>query len=136
MNPTSICPFCELPARRIILHNELALALLDAYPVTHGHALVIPRRHVMDYWGMTDDERAACHDLLVAMRSNVLREDRSVTGFNIGLNAGKSAGQTIFHCHYHLIPRRDGDSPNPRGGVRHVFPDKANYDSQAPSLPL
>lgn len=128
------CPFCTLPVARIALENELALAFRDGYPVTPGHSLVIPRRHVEDYWGLTDSERQACHELLVQVRNNVLRVDSTVTGFNIGLNAGFSAGQTVFHCHFHLIPRRDGDAPNPRGGVRHVIPGKGSYQTDLPPI--
>jgi diadenosine tetraphosphate (Ap4A) HIT family hydrolase len=121
------CAFCTLPASRIVLENEVAVAFGDIYPVTAGHSLVIPRRHVIDYWGLADEERQACHDLLVQLKERIVRADPSVTGFNIGLNAGRSAGQTIFHCHYHFIPRRDGDVADPRGGIRYVIPGKGNY---------
>lgn len=97
--------------------------------MSDGHALVIPIRHVVDYWKLTAAEREACHELLETMRNGIHKSDPLVTGFNIGLNAGESAGQTVFHCHYHLIPRRDGDVPNPRGGVRHVIPGKGYYKS-------
>jgi ATP adenylyltransferase len=130
--PTCSCPFCSLPKDRIHLQNALALACFDGYPVSAGHCLIIPTRHVNDYWGLTEAERQACHELLVQLRDQIIKSDPSVTGFNIGLNAGESAGQTIFHCHYHLIPRRDGDVPKPRGGVRNVIPDKGNYRSDLP----
>ncbi len=126
------CAFCELPAERIVFQNELAIAFYDGYPVSEGHALVIPKRHVADYWGLTAAEREACHNLLDALRQSIQQKDPLVTGFNIGLNAGASAGQTVFHCHFHLIPRRDGDVPNPRGGVRHVIPGKGHYKSSDP----
>lgn len=131
----SSCPFCHLPERRVVLRNSLAVAFFDAYPVTKGHALVVPLRHVADVWGLTEEERQACHVLLEGLRSLIMEDDASVTGFNVGTNAGESAGQTVFHCHFHLIPRRSGDCPNPRGGVRHVFPEKANYDPSDPELP-
>ncbi len=126
------CPFCKLPSNRVQFENDLALAFGDGYPVTKGHTLVIPRRHVVDYWGLTDAERESCHALLVRVKDEILGKDASVTGFNIGLNAGESAGQTIFHCHFHLMPRREGDVPNPRGGVRHVIPGKGSYRSDLP----
>jgi ATP adenylyltransferase len=135
MNTPAImpCVFCELPAERIVHQNESAISFYDGYPVSEGHALVIPRRHVADYWGLTAAEREACHALLDALKTRIIKKDPLVTGFNIGLNAGASAGQTVFHCHIHLIPRRDGDVPNPRGGVRHVIPGKGNYNSDTPT---
>jgi ATP adenylyltransferase len=126
------CQFCELPVERVVYRNELAIAFYDGYPVSDGHALVIPVRHVVDYWGLTAAEREACHNLLEALRNKIQQSDPQVTGFNIGLNAGQSAGQTVFHCHFHLIPRRDGDVQNPRGGVRHVIPGKGHYKSSDP----
>jgi diadenosine tetraphosphate (Ap4A) HIT family hydrolase len=121
------CPFCELPASRIIAANELAVAFRDGFPVTEGHSLVIPRRHVADWFGLTSDEVLACNGLLQQLREEIRAADPAVTGFNIGMNAGVDAGQTIFHCHLHLIPRRKGDVQNPRGGVRHVIPGKGSY---------
>lgn len=111
------------------MQNDFALAFYDGYPVSEGHSLVIPRRHVEDYWGLTAAEREACHELLLALRVNILERDPLVTGFNLGLNVGASAGQTVFHCHFHLIPRRDGDVLNPKGGVRHVIPSKGHYEA-------
>jgi len=107
--------------------NELAIAFRDAFPVTEGHSLVIPRRHVVDWYGLTPEEVLACNGLLQQLRQEIQTADHSVTGFNIGINAGADAGQTIFHCHIHLIPRRKGDVQNPRGGVRHVIPGKGSY---------
>jgi ATP adenylyltransferase len=126
------CPFCELPLDRIVIQNNLAIGFYDGYPVSAGHALVIPKRHVVDYWGLTPQEREACHGLLELLKTDIEKKDPLVNGFNIGLNAGASAGQTVFHCHFHLIPRRDGDVPNPRGGVRHVIPGKGHYKSSDP----
>ena len=130
------CPFCQLPDHRVVMRNSLAAAFFDAYPVAKGHALVVPVRHVEDVWGLTAEERQACHELLEGLRRFIRLDDASVSGFNLGTNAGASAGQTVFHCHFHLIPRREGDCANPRGGVRHVFPEKANYDPSAPELPI
>ena len=127
MSLDTTCLFCTLPADRIILQNEHAVAIRDGFPVTEGHSLVIPRRHVPDYFGLQRDELEACRDLLHQVREGILKGDPSVEGFNIGVNAGEVAGQTIFHCHIHLIPRRRGDVPNPRGGVRHVIPGKGSY---------
>ena len=121
------CIFCNPEEERVFLHNELAYALWDGYPVTELHALVIPRRHARDYFELSYEEVAACDELLRQVHDKLLSEDCTISGFNIGLNAGKSAGQTVFHCHYHLIPRRDGDVETPRGGVRHVIPGKGFY---------
>ena len=121
------CPFCELPTARALAENKLAVAIGDGFPVTKGHVLVIPRRHVADYFGLSQDEVLACNELLHVLRRKIQAGDSSVTGFNVGINAGADAGQTIFHCHIHLIPRRRGDVSNPRGGVRHVIPGKGNY---------
>ncbi len=121
------CLFCSLPPERVVLENELAFAILDGFPVTPGHALVIPKRHAPTFFDLTEDEVAACRSLLHQLRTRTLADDPSVAGFNIGINAGAAAGQTVFHCHIHLIPRRTGDVADPRGGVRHVIPGKGYY---------
>lgn len=121
------CIFCNMEPDRVVAENDLAYAIYDGYPVTKYHALVIPKRHAVTYFDLTSDERNACHDLLEQIRDNILIADTTVDGFNIGMNNGESAGQTVFHCHIHLIPRRTGDMPNPRGGVRGVIPDKQQY---------
>lgn len=121
------CVFCEIPAGRVFLENEHAYAIRDGFPVTPQHTLVIPKRHVRDYFGLTADELIACNDLINRARAAILAEDPTVVAFNLGANAGSAAGQTVFHCHIHLIPRRVGDVENPRGGVRHVIPGKGNY---------
>lgn len=121
------CVFCNLGAGRILAENELCLAILDGFPVTEGHTLVIPKRHVADYFDLYQPERNAIDSILQEQRAKIIAEDPSVTGFNIGINAGASAGQTIFHVHVHLIPRRDGDVDEPRGGVRGVIPSKQSY---------
>ena len=116
-----------MPTDRIVVSNHLAYAVQDGFPVTEGHVLVIPKRHVTDFFGLSDDEVLACNQLLKELRSTILVQDELVEGFNVGMNAGATAGQTIFHCHIHLIPRRQGDVENPRGGVRHTIPGKGFY---------
>lgn len=126
-NRSPDCPFCELPSERIVSENELALAFRDGFPVTEHHTLVIPKRHVSDYFDLFQPERNAMQALMEEQRTAILGIDPSVTGFNVGINAGADAGQTIFHCHMHLIPRRKGDVAEPRGGVRGVIPAKQKY---------
>ena len=121
------CPFCKLSNERIISENELAVAFSDGYPVTDGHALIIPRRHVSDYFDLYQPERNAIEQLAHECREILKASDKSIDGFNVGVNAGESAGQTVKHVHLHLIPRRTGDMDNPRGGVRGVIPDKQKY---------
>ncbi|NQT77358.1 MAG: HIT domain-containing protein [Bacteroidetes bacterium] len=122
------CPFCIVHKTEKVLHeNELAFAILDKHPVTAGHTLVIPRRHVTNYFELSQYELVACHDLIKFIERSLQEEDKTIDGFNIGLNNGEVAGQTIDHLHFHLIPRRKGDVDNPRGGVRGVIPNKMNY---------
>ena len=121
------CIFCELGAGRIIAENELCFAIKDAFPVTEHHTLVIPKRHVADYFDLHQPERNAIEAMLHEQRQSILDQDNTVTGFNVGINAGTSAGQTVFHVHVHLIPRRDGDVVNPKGGVRGVISSKQGY---------
>jgi len=121
------CVFCNDCARRIIAENELCFAIRDGFPVTDLHTLIIPKRHVADYFDLYQPELNAIHDLLAHQKQSIMHEDKTVTGFNVGINAGKSAGQTVFHVHVHLIPRRDGDVAEPRGGVRGVIPQKQSY---------
>jgi diadenosine tetraphosphate (Ap4A) HIT family hydrolase/5-methylcytosine-specific restriction endonuclease McrA len=121
------CPFCAMPAKRVIAENALAFAARDAHPVTDLHTLVIPKRHVTDYFGLTRPEWGSCDSLLRKLKDEITRRDPNVEGFNVGANVGEVAGQTIFHAHIHLIPRRRGDVERPRGGVRHVIPAKGNY---------
>lgn len=120
------CPFCSLD-RELIAENELAVAFRDGFPVTPLHTLVIPKRHVADYFDLYQPEINAMNQLLAKIKDTLIAEDASITGFNIGINSGQSAGQTIFHCHVHLIPRRDGDVEDPRGGVRGVIAAKQRY---------
>ena len=121
------CPFCHLPNDRILFENNLAIAFRDAFPVAEGHLLVIPKRHIGSWFELKSDERESCHELILNGKKAIKNDDSSVFGFNLGVNDGLSAGQTIFHAHLHLIPRRHGDVENPRGGVRHVIPGKGYY---------
>lgn len=121
------CPFCEMPQSRIIAEASSALAVYDSYPVTNFHCLIIPKRHVSDICDLTSSEAADCWELLCRQKAAVKAHDDTVAGFNIGVNVGGAAGQTIFHAHIHLIPRRVGDVEEPRGGVRGVIPSKRTY---------
>lgn len=122
------CVFCALRDRPdIISHNELVFSVRDTTPVTAMHTLVLPYRHAETYFDLTESELTAANDLLRRLRSEILEADPSVKGFNIGANVGTASGQTIFHCHIHLIPRREGDVPDPLGGVRAVIPEKMRY---------
>lgn len=122
------CLFCSTEIRpRIIEENGTVFAILDHFPVTESHSLIIPVRHTPDWFSMTSLERSHAEELLRILKSRIAEKDPSVTGFNIGMNCGRSAGQTILHAHIHLIPRRDGDSKNPRGGVRGVIPERMSY---------
>ncbi len=121
------CVFCNVPQARVIRENELAFVIRDDFPVTPLHTLIIPKRHVSGYFDLSSPEISACQKLLAETRDEILSADSSVKGFNIGVNQGAVAGQTIFHCHIHLIPRREGDVQKPQGGVRHVIPGKGHY---------
>jgi len=123
------CLFCEIPDIRAIASNPLAYAIRDNFPVTPLHTLVIPRRHVLDFFSLSKEELIACDELLRQIKREIEALDSAVDGFNIGMNSGASAGQTIFHCHIHLIPRRSGDVENPKGGIRHLIPGKGYYDA-------
>lgn len=124
----SECIFCyEQLRHRIIEEHGSVVAIMDGYPVTPGHALVIPRRHVEAYFGLTVEERRDADILIERIYRRLAGEDPTITGYNIGLNCGEVAGQTIFHVHYHLIPRRAGDTDNPRGGVRGAIRGMRNY---------
>lgn len=121
------CPFCApFIDRSILAENKLAFAIFDKFPVNAGHALIIPKRHVANYFGLSPDEKAACWQLLDEVK-RLLDADFQPQGYNIGVNVGETAGQTVMHVHLHLIPRYDGDVENPRGGVRGVIPGKQQY---------
>ena len=121
------CVFCEVPAHRILAENTLAFAMLDGFPVTPLHTLIVPKRHASTYFDLYEPERRAISLLLELTRREVLGADAAVSGFNVGMNSGEAAGQTVGHAHVHLIPRRVGDVENPRGGVRGVVPGMADY---------
>jgi diadenosine tetraphosphate (Ap4A) HIT family hydrolase len=123
---TKPCPFCTLPTERIIDSNDLALVIRDGYPVSSGHTLVIPKRHIGSWFEITQAEQQALLDLLAKAKA-ALGDDFKPDGYNIGINDGPTAGQTVPHLHMHLIPRYKGDQEDPRGGVRWIIPEKAKY---------
>ncbi|MBF0371723.1 MAG: HIT family protein [Magnetococcales bacterium] len=129
-DPNNPCLFCHPPAEQVIDKNDLAMLYRDEHPVSEGHALAVPIRHVADYFDLLPEEREAIERLLHQKRRKLLARDPTIAGFNVGVNCGKAAGQSVFHVHVHLIPRRFGDHPNPQGGVRHVIPNKAKYSSE------
>lgn len=120
------CPFCTPDPARVFLEAPLVLALWDAFPVSPGHALIVPRRHVAGWFDATPEEQAALTATIAAVRETIECAHRP-DGYNLGVNVGAAAGQTVFHLHLHVIPRYLGDVPDPRGGVRHVVPSKAKY---------
>lgn len=120
------CPFCGLASERIVHRTEHFYAIRDAFPVAPGHTLLIPRRHVVSLFDVTVVEWVELGQLLVEARA-ALRSEFQPDGFNIGVNDGPAAGQTVRHLHVHLIPRYRGDRPDPRGGVRWILPEKARY---------
>jgi len=119
------CPFCQID-HEIIAENALAYAVFDGYPVSDGHALVIPRHHVPTIFELDDAEYAACFELVRELRGE-LEHRCNTSAFNVGINCGEVAGQTVNHAHIHLIPRYPGDVEDPRGGVRHIIPGKGFY---------
>lgn len=121
------CIFCVINPDELVEEKELCYARTDRYPVTRGHTLVIPKRHVASYFDLHEPEVNAIHKMLSMTKKNLEEQDKTVTGFNVGVNVGKDAGQSIFHVHMHLIPRRKGDMENPQGGVRGVIPSKRTY---------
>lgn len=120
------CPFCTLPASRIVDENELAVVVRDGFPVSPGHTLIIPHRHIESFFDLAGEERTAMLTLLDSAKTE-LETEFHPDGYNIGINDGVAAGQTVAHLHIHLIPRYRGDRDDPRGGVRWVLPDKAQY---------
>ncbi len=126
-SPAIPCLFCQTESLPVIMENKTAFAVKDTSPVCLDHMLILPKRHCPDYFAMTLTERCDAHELIKALKNKILDHDPSVKGFNIGVNCGETAGQTLFHAHIHLIPRRENDTPNPRGGVRGVIPGKMNY---------
>lgn len=120
------CPFCTLPPERIVQQNDHAIWIFDGFPVAPGHSLIIPKRHVGSFFEVTNEERMAMLALLDATKVAVEEQYRP-HAYNIGINDGPAAGQTVPHLHLHLIPRYEGDVPDARGGVRWVIPNKADY---------
>jgi diadenosine tetraphosphate (Ap4A) HIT family hydrolase len=130
------CPFCDPPEDRVFAQDQLVIALWDGYPVSPGHALIIPRRHTPSLFDATEPEQSALQAMVNSTKA-IIDERHHPDGYNIGVNVGAAAGQTVFHVHIHLIPRFVGDVDDPRGGVRHVIPAKANYalDLERRSIP-
>jgi diadenosine tetraphosphate (Ap4A) HIT family hydrolase len=126
-DPNKPCLFCNIEESGLVDENQLAYVSYDSYPVTEKHCLIIPKRHVIDYFNLIEEEIVACDQLIKKIKEEIVIKDPLVKGFNIGTNSGKVAGQSIMHCHIHLIPRREGDVKNPQGGVRSVIPLKQHY---------
>ena len=130
MNPPHVieCPFCQsMTSNRMEVEYGSVFAIHDKYPVTEGHHLVVTKRHVADYFAMSYNEKRDAEALLSLLKRQMLEDDPSVQGFNVGMNCGEVAGQTVMHAHIHLIPRRVGDVDDPRGGVRGCVPEKMGY---------
>ena len=126
-DPNNPCIFCKIREEELQFENQLAYSSIDSYPVSEFHSLIVPKRHVESYFELTSEEIQACNELILKTKEKILKKDSNVKGFNIGTNAGKVAGQSIMHCHIHLIPRREGDVEDPQGGVRSVIPKKQHY---------
>ncbi len=120
------CPFCSLPQDRIISECESTVTIRDGYPVSEGHSLIIPKRHIESFFDCNPDEKIAI-SLALEEAKVALDKEFSPDGYNMGINDGIAAGQTVMHLHIHLIPRYKGDTEDPRGGVRWIFPEKARY---------
>ena len=126
-DPNDPCIFCNLRKEDMIYENKYAFVSYDSYPVSKFHSLIIPKRHIRNYFDLDEKELNACNQLIKKIKTKIEKHDNLVEGFNLGTNAGIVAGQTIMHCHIHLIPRRKGDVENPQGGVRGVIPLKQHY---------
>ena len=126
-DPNNPCLFCNSEKSGCAHENDLAYASYDSYPVSEYHCLIIPKRHIKDYFDLSNEELIACNKLIKILKKEITNKDSSVKGFNLGTNIGKVSGQSILHCHFHLIPRREGDVENPQGGVRSVIPKKQHY---------
>jgi diadenosine tetraphosphate (Ap4A) HIT family hydrolase len=123
---SAACPFCPVKDREVIASHALAVAVTDSFPLTKGHSLIVPRRHVASFFELTPDERFAMLGLLDEAKAALDRQ-YAPDGYNVGINDGTAAGQTVMHVHVHLIPRYRGDADDPRGGVRWIFPRRAEY---------
>ena len=126
-DPNNPCLFCNINESGCAHKNDLAYASYDTYPVSKHHCLIIPKRHIKDYFDLSKDELIACDELINIIKEEILSNDQTVKGFNLGTNIGKVSGQSILHCHFHLIPRRKDDVENPQGGIRSVIPNKQHY---------
>ena len=126
-NLTDECLFCNKKKQKIIYSTKFIYIVRDSYPVTKYHSLIIPHRHVSNFFDLNKNELQDLSKTLIKEKQSLLKLDKKITAFNVGVNAGKDAGQSIMHCHIHLIPRRKGDIENPRGGVRGVIPSKQKY---------
>ena len=126
-DPNNPCIFCKIRTDELQFENQLSYSSRDSYPVSELHSLIVPKRHVETYFELTNEEIQACNELILKTKEKIIEQDNSVKGFNIGTNAGKVAGQSIMHCHIHLIPRREGDVENPQGGVRSVIQKNQHY---------
>ena len=121
------CIFCTIEESRIENENNFFVVIKDLYPVTDGHILIIPKRHIQSFFDLSKEEFGSLLLLLREQRNKLKDSNTNITGFNVGINDGPDAGQTVMHCHVHLIPRRNGDTKDPRGGIRGVIPEKQSY---------
>lgn len=121
-----ICPFCHFEKNRVVVENSLTVTFRDAYPLSQGHCLITPKRHIASFFETSETEQIALLRALQQVKE-YLDEEYHPAGYNIGINEGAAAGQTIFHLHLHIIPRYPGDCVDPRGGIRWIFPEKAVY---------
>ena len=126
-NPNNPCLFCNINQSGSVHENDFAYTSYDSFPVSKYHCLIIPKRHIKDFFDLSNEELIACNNLIKIIKKEIINKDKTVKGFNLGTNIGKISGQSIMHCHFHLIPRRDGDVENPQGGVRSVIPQKQHY---------
>ena len=127
IDPNKPCIFCDTQGQKIVFENNLVYATYDSYPVSKFHSLIIPKRHIDNYFNLFEKELLDINQLILKIKNEIEKRDKSVIGYNIGINCEKVDGQTIMHCHIHLIPRRKGDVLNPQGGVRAVIPSKQHY---------
>ena len=121
------CIFCSKEKLNIIYEDDVFYVIRDAYPVTKDHTLIILNEHNKTYFDLRDKDYVQLNNIIKFQKESLLERDNSITGFNIGINQGETAGQTVMHLHIHLIPRRKGDIEDPRGGVRGVIPSKQKY---------
>ena len=126
-NPNNPCLFCNINQSGSVHENDFAYVSYDSYPVSKYHCLIIPKRHIKDFFDLSNEELIACSNLIKIIKKEIINKDKTVKGFNLGTNIGKISGQSIMHCHFHLIPRRERDVANPQGGVRSVIPQKQHY---------